>query len=647
MRITIKEMSLLNFKGVRDLNIKFNDITTISGQNALGKTTIFDAATWLLFGKDSEDRKEFGIKTFDKDGVAIPKIPHEVSAILHVDDEEIHLRRCYNEKWTKKRGSAIEEFTGHEVTQFVNDVPFSTREFQQRIEQICPEQIFKLITNPAYFPNQKKDVQRQTLFAMAGSITDEEIAASKTEFVALLAQLTGKTLEGYKKEISAKKKRIKDEIQAIPGRIDERHRSTPESEDWIVLEDELVSKNTQVEKIDDQIADSSKIYKKIADKRVEIQQLINKAREHRSTVAFNVKEKMMSDFRLGQSDRNQFISNLEALQRDERIVSSVIAARDTELKFLDDQREKLLAEWRQVNALKISFDDLHTECPVCKRAFESVDVESKQNEMTANFNAQKSNTLGENNRKGFEIKTKKEACQTVIAENKSKLENIREEIAKIEANEVYKTVPTEPDASNLIADDKDYITYSNSITDLENQLSGDVEMPNVLALQDGKKVLNSSIVELTKLLSKRETIEANKKRIKELEQEQRTLAQELADLEQIEFTIADFSKTKIERVEGRINSLFEFVKFRMYETQINGGEIETCEAVANGVPFSSQNNAMRINMGLDIINAICRYHDVSAPIFVDNAESVNTLLPTDSQMIRLVVSNDPKLVINQ
>ena len=84
------------------------------------------------------------------------------------------------------------------------------------------------------------------------------------------------------------------------------------------------------------------------------------------------------------------------------------------------------------------------------------------------------------------------------------------------------------------------------------------------------------------------------------------------------------------------------MKFRLFETQINGGEVETCEAMVNGVPFSDANTAGQFNAGIDIINAICRFEGISAPIFADGSESVNTLHPTQSQVIRLFVSLDDK-----
>ena len=206
-QIIIKSLTLTNCKGIRELEVEFNDtITSVFGRNGSGKTTLFDAFTYVLFGKDSKDRKDFNIKTLDADNKTIPKLPHEVKCVLSVNGQEIELRRCYCEKWTKKRGSATEEFTGNGEERYYNGVPCSVKEYDAKVAEICNETVFKFITNPLYFTSQKKDIQRAMLFRMAGEISDAEIAKGNTDFENLLDKLTGKTLEEYKREIGAKKK---------------------------------------------------------------------------------------------------------------------------------------------------------------------------------------------------------------------------------------------------------------------------------------------------------------------------------------------------------------------------------------------------------------------------------------------------------
>lgn len=647
MKISIKKLELLNFKGIRNLAIPFDiETTCIQGANATGKSSVFDAFTWLLFGKDSSDRKEFNLKTIDPETqCVIERIPHEVSATLIVDGEEVVLRRCYNEKWTKKRGSAIEEFTGHEVTQFVNDVPCSTREYQQKIEEICPEHIFKLITNPLCFPNQKKEVQRQTLFTMAGDVSDEDIARLNDDFSDLIKQITGKTLDGYKKEIAAKKRLIKDEITQIPGRIDERKRSMPEKEDWKTLEVELESKKTMIADIDKQVVDCSKQYEVAGKRKQEIVEKLNFAKTERLNLEFKIKETVLESYRTGQSERNRLVTQLSSLKANARTYTAELETLEAELQRLNARRDDLLKEWKSINAETLQISDNELVCPTCKRQLEESDIEAKQAEMTANFNTRKSNRLEDNKCVGILTKKKIETQINLIADKKAQIKLVNDEIIKIESCELYKNEPKQPDATPTIIANKDYISLSNKITDLENQISEEVAAPDLTELQSGKDVLSSSIEELNSRLAKRDLINSNNKRISELENEQRKLSQELADLEGMEFTIAAFSKAKIEQVESKINGLFEFVRFKMYEQQINGGEIETCEAMVDGVPFSDLNTAMQITAGIDIINAICKHYDMYAPCFFDNAESVNKFPKMNSQMIFLKVTEDKQLTV--
>ena len=103
--IRIVRMMLTNFKGIRSIEVNFNpEVTNISGDNATGKTSMMDAFLWCLFGKDSQNRADFNIKTLDAEGKAFPKLEHEVVVVLSVDGIETVFRRCYKENWVKKRG---------------------------------------------------------------------------------------------------------------------------------------------------------------------------------------------------------------------------------------------------------------------------------------------------------------------------------------------------------------------------------------------------------------------------------------------------------------------------------------------------------------------------------------------------------------
>lgn len=646
--IIISKIDFLNFKGIRDLSVEFDqELTSIYGDNGIGKTTIFDGITWVLFGKDSKDRKSFGIKTYDENNHVIPRIPHEVTVTLLVDDEEVTLCRRYNEKWTKKRGSAEEVFDGHEEERLYNGVPCSMKEYNEKIASLCSEEVFKFITNPLYFTKQKADVQRAMLFRMAGGVSDADIASGNREFENLLSKLTGKNLDEFKREIQAKKRKIKNELDMIPSRIDERKRDMPTSEDWDTLEKELESKNKALEDIEQQLIDASKAAEVSNQHKMTLIKEAGKIQEKKAERQFKIKEDILAEYRQQQSARNKLVSAISAEESTIATLKTRIQEYDNSLVKLAQDREYLISEWNSINAEQLTFNEDEFICPTCKRRFEVHEIESRQQEISETFLKNKSERLERNKQAGMGIKRKREEIEQLKLQDEVNVSSKQAWIDEQKASSLYINEFVEPETASVIAADREYIELCNQETELRNQINNeaDTSSSDNSELIEGKRTIISSIDELKKMLSKKEAIERNNARISELETMMRKQSQEYAELEGIEFTITSFSKARIEAVERKINGMFKTVKFKMFEQQINGGEVETCEAIVGGVPFSDLNDAGKINAGLDIINAICDFEGVYAPIVIDNAESVNELLPTKSQQIRLVVSKDKKLVI--
>lgn len=645
--IIIKRMRLINFKAFKDYSIEFNGhITTIQGCNGSGKTTIFDAFTWLLFGKNSEDKKEFGIKTKDADGNVIEKMPHEVSAILLVNGEEITLCRRLIEKWQKKRGSAVEEFTGNTEERFYNDVPCSVKEWGEKIDNICTEQVFKFITNPIYFNQQRPDVQRTMLFRMAGNISDDGIAAGNEDFRALLGKLTGKTLDEYRKEIAARKKRIKAEIDTIPERIDERKRDMPEPSDWDSITASIAEKKQRKAEIEAQISDASKAYAAANDERMEQMKKIAGLKHQRLSLEIEIKNTVEADFHKMQAAKNEAMLKVKRLSNEIDFEKQNIEDINRKLDDRKAYREKLIAEWKEINARALAFDDEDFICPTCRRQFEPDEIEARQQEIARRFNERKAHDLAENNETGKENKKLMQALENSIGQSEKSILSRKAELEEIKSSEAYNSNPICQDATPIIEANPVYQSLSRQIVEFEAKIKEPVGISDNAWLKEQCKQIDNEIYALNAMFANKDVIERNNARIAELEKQMRTQSDELAQLEGIEFTIAEFTKARMEEVDKRINGMFSLVKFKLYEKQINGGEAETCVATVDGIPYSDLNGAKKINAGLDIINAICKFEGITAPIFIDNAESVNRLLDTASQQIRLSVTFDENLIIN-
>ena len=150
--------------------------------------------------------------------------------------------------------------------------------------------------------------------------------------------------------------------------------------------------------------------------------------------------------------------------------------------------------------------------------------------------------------------------------------------------------------------------------------------------------LATATADLRRRLANKERTAEIQRLIDETKAAEKKIAERIAELERLEFAAAAYTKADIEAVEAAINSRFDLVRWRMYEQTIEGADVETCVATIDGVPFNSLNSAGQVLAGLDIIRTFCRYYGATAPVFIDNAESISqTDFALDSQVIRLQV----------
>ena len=657
--IRLKSIAILNFKGIRNQEIAFNTegTTTISGRNATGKSTVRDAFLWLMFDKNAAGEKDFGIKTNDRDGNPIPQIPHEVSATLLVNGDELRLRKCLAEKWVKKSGSLEKVFSGNTTEYYINDVPKKAGEYNAYIADLCDETVFRTITNPAYLPNMKKDQLRAMLFKMAGEPTEADITGGDADLSRLLDLITGKSIEELQKQVAAEKSRLKKELSDIPARIDELQRSMPIAENWTALEASMDIARQELADVDARIEDVSKAIEAENGKRIQLSRELSDKKMSYSKRMNELEQAAMEGYNremMRQKELQSSVALLESKNRNAR-QRMLYAKRST-----DDLRRKINAtqghlselrkKWMEINATEPVFSDDAFICPTCRRPLEAEDIEAKKAEMTENFNRDKAARLSANQKEGVAAKAEVEAMLERIKENDAEVESLNKELSENE--ERIKELKADPlyskaiEKGNTEIQDATLDALYREIVDLETRLKEPVSRPKTIELKEQRAAIQESMKDMERQMYKKEQIAATTKRVAELTDRQRDLSQLIADKEQVESWIERFNRRKVEMTESRINSLFAMVRWRMYNKLINGGEEPTCVPLINGVEYRDANAAAKTNGGLDIINAVCQYYGVYAPIFVDNAEGINEVLPTNSQMIRLVVSTEPELTVS-
>lgn len=652
-KIILKSLALVNFKGVRDFSIAFNDgITTVCGDNGTGKTTLYDAYLWLLFGKDSTGRSDgangFNVKTTGEDGKPIYRLEHSVTAVLEVDGKEIKLQRSLVEKWQKVNGTT-DEMMKDETQYFINDVRTGTKkEYQAEISEIIPEDVFRMITNPYYFTSLSAETQKDMLLEMVGNIDDEEVAATDPDFLALLDQINGTSLAKWAREIAAKKKACNDALATIPASIETAQKLMPESEEWAVLEKQLKEVQDRVKEIDAQIADKSALndeaykrkmalMKQQADKRIKLQDRENTIRME-TNAAHN---KALSDIQQMENELSINQKNLDSYRNDKMNVDGKI----------DELNGKLVEMREQFKAVaKEQFPEPSGDvlvCPTCGEPYKGENLENAIAKLRGNFEQSKSKRQKDIQTKGKQYKAEYDKAVEQQTKLTGLIAKLEDDALEIKGNITIKknNIPVAGNADEAIANDKECIGLRNDIAEIANQLQVEVPQADVSELQSEKADRNAAIAEINKRLGKRAMIERVNKEIADLEEKRIANNQAKADLEKWEDVYLRFQKAKDEVLMQRINGLFNVVSFSFVKEQKNGGEKVTCYCMVNGVPYADVNACGKVNAGLDIINAICATKGISAPIFIDNRESFNQIIPTISQIVNLKVSNDKSLTI--
>ncbi len=652
--IKLKFLKLCNFKGVRSFEVAFdNKVSVIEGDNGTGKTTLYDAYLWLLFGKDSTGRSDgangFNVKTNGADGKPIYRLEHSVTAVLDVDGKEIKLQRSLVEKWQKVNGTT-DEVMKDETQYFINDVRTGTKkEYQAEISEIIPEDVFRMITNPYYFTSLSAETQKDMLLEMVGNIDDDEVAATNPEFIALLDQVNGTSLAKWAREIAAKKKACNDALVTIPASIETAQKLMPESENWGELEKQLKEVQAKVKEIDAQIADKSALnegaYKRkmmLENKRVDMLMKLQNRENAIRMEANAAHNKAVSEIQQMESKLSFNQSTLDGYCNDKMNLDAKVEELNGKLIEMREQFKTIAKE----QFPEPSGDVL--VCPTCGEPYKGENLENAIAKLRGNFEQSKSKRQKDIQSKGKQYKAEYDKAVEQQTKLTGLIAKLEDEALEIKGNiEIKKNnIPVAGNADEAIANDKECIELRNDIAELVNQLQVEVPQVDVSELQSEKNDRNTAIADINKRLGKRAMIERVTKEIADLEEKRISNNQAKADLEKWEDVYTRFQKSKDEVLMQRINGLFNVVSFSFVKEQKNGGEKTTCYCSVNGVPYADVNTAGKLNAGLDIINAICATKGICAPLFVDNSESVVDILPTLAQQIRLVVkANSPLTVV--
>lgn len=664
-RITLLSMDIQNFKGCTGRTIDFADKTKICGANATGKTTIFDAFTFLLFNRDSLGSSDFDIRPLDADGKMIDNIEISVKARISVDDEEFELKKVQKQKWVKKRGTDSREFQGN-VNEFeINGYPKSQKEFKEFISEIVDEDVFNLITNPTAFNALAWKKQREILMKFVESFSDVQIAESfGDKYAKLIPELKMANTDDILKKYTKAKNVLNKEMVEIPARIDEVSKQLVIA-DIGALEVEKAAKEAELSKMEEELSNGNGKISEINDRREQIMNL----KFHLSEIQNEANQKLLDDssgIREEVAKKREVVENLQRELSELRSSGRTVQA---EYQSHDNDVKRLLNEWKVEKAKTFPefvplepLSESATVCPTCGQGLPEdvkkkniADYESRKKAHEDDYNKRKAEFEAGRDKKLADITKAGSESAKLRDEAKEKLETFgrsaRTYEQKIEeAKRAYGEEKEKLDKFPKVADvseNAEYKATNEKISVLEKEISELAsEATDKTELEARKIALKDEIAEIAGKILAADNSKV-KERIAELEDEQKEVGQKIANQEMMIDLVEDFIRTKMNMISEKINEMFKIVSFKMFAEQINGGIKETCECTVNGVPLSSLNNGHRIVAGLDIIHSLSNLYGVSCPIFVDNAESINdfNVPEMDAQMIYLTVTDDKELKV--
>ena len=639
--IKLISLEMENFKCFRHLRLDFNGRNAvIYGDNATGKTTVYDSLMWLLFSKNSNGigDKNFEVKPLGSDGNVVD---HDamtaVDVVFSVNGEELTLRRTYREKWETKRGSSEAVYTGNTSEYYIDSVPVKRNGFQDKVNELVDEDTFRLLTSTTHFANDISwQDRRAVLFQVAGVMDDNQILATDASFEPLVESMGKLSVEDYKKKLLSEKRKFVGAKTEIPARISECQKTIEDIQglDFAGAKAEVEALTHKKEGIEAQMLaiehDSAAEQKRleIREAQLEMNALYNENKAYRASQATG----SVDVYRLRQelSNLNIRLGRMETSYKNEQAY----------LADCDKRIERARNEWMSTNGEVFTGGT----CVTCGQTLPADKLQRAKD----SFEARKKNRLAEIEESANDFKRDKmqaenrlERQQADIGQLVTEIQQLEQQIADAESNVVE------------IKDMEGYAERSAAINEKIEKLNGelaDMVMDSNAAVQklrvDRAEIVRL-IAELNVIIGKESLLDYSKQRIESLREDARSAAECLEAIEKMLYLMENYSRYKTRFVEDSINGLFRVARFRLFREQANGGIEDRCDVVHDGIAYENLNNGMKINLGIDIINTLSTAYGVRVPLFVDNAESVTQLEKCGSQIIRLVVSeNDKELRVN-
>lgn len=637
-----------NFKKFKEINIGFGEkTTTISGRNYLGKSSVSDAFSWVLFNKSSTgnaEGKQFRPRRYDENGVNIDHVDVVVELKMLIDGEPVKIRKVQRQNWVRHRGDEYDTYEGDTTFYEWNDVPVTPTDHKRKVADIVSEDVFLLLTNPAAFPTKKEKDQRDFLLKNVANITDEDVfTAYPEEFEPLMSALGKKTME----ELAAKNKKdmelYEKKKKELPVRIDQESKHIQEI-DFSAEESRLTELKETLASVEEKILDAGKAYENLNDLKKK-RYSVSAALKLMEIAAYDASENEKRELRHRADDE---AAEFDRLRNNQISLESTLKITHTNI----DLKEKELADIREkyMDEMGREMTDDYNICPTCGQPF----GEERRKQIEKDFEKSKRSTLNRLRESGDllnqEINLLKEKVKDYLKEIEILKEKQIEAMRKhnVEREKLGNLEKTPVDVSTY----PDYNSTKNELLKIDEEIQkidtsdADVMKEKLIAEKSG---IMEAIGELNGKIALKAVIERAKETVSELQEDMRQTVQSLADCERLKSLIEKFDEKKQEMLSEKINHNFEYVKWQLFRKQKNGRTENVCVCCINGSAYGENTTSTteRMMAGMDIIRCLHRIYGIKAPIFLDDADLYNdwNIPDMDCQLIKLCVSDDEELMV--
>jgi len=644
----ILSLTLENFRGIKDLTVNFDGKDAdVFGANGTGKTTIANAICWLLIDRPATEEADFDPKTTGAHG-----LQHKASIDVELPDgQRVTFAKEFYEKWTRKRGSAAEEFTGNITDYYVDGVKSKKKEYTETLETACGidlERVKMLMVLGYFSDSMKTDDKRRILFEMAGEFTDSDVIAQSEDLRDLERFLTipgnsdkSYAIEQWRKIAAEQRSKLNKDLELLPTRIDEASKNIAENvEDMEALNAELNRLEEKKSSIEEQkrrlnTEDGQQEATRAAIAGLEVDLAKQRAAYIEQSASAN--RELNADIDHMNDVKRDVSDKLDNLKRKHQ--NNI-----EQLKRMQEQRKALMEEYAEVAARQ--WDAGAEICPTCHQQLPSEQVE----ELRAAFNEEKSAEKEDINHRGQECsKDKIDALTAEIdiqAADITAMENTVKEMEDRIGS--LKAIITTPPPFEETEECKEITSRMEELRDRQ-RLGQSAADGTANAYDRDIQTVRDEIASVNMRIAKAKASEDSRKRVGELRQELKQAAEQIENLEYGIHLCEEFVRIKARMVTDSINEHFKFVRFVLFRDQINGGLREICEPTIRNkdgewVEYRSVNYAAQVNAKLDIVTTLSKHYGVHLPIIMDQGESVSTPLNVDTQLIRLIVSAEDQVI---